>query len=243
MGSRTVLEALYIFTNEPLLHKMHTKPANLTSFESFVASLNIDDSERSDVLTSLSTIEIGDYLPAVESTPPAPRGDGDDSDDVASDPGSDSSGDDEEEDDDYVYLKDAEVPDGFEAVVMAEPPTYIPNDAIDSHYIMLCCDDLEWMLGKIIKMNKSTARLQLNVEWKQGDVAGQQAKLSNYFAVGGDDRPTAGKWFYVKSSRSATSQSSRASRRRPRGEGGEESNEDSGDEQEQEEEGDADYDA
>jgi hypothetical protein len=243
MGSRTVLEALYIFTNESLLHKMHTKPVNLTSFESFVASLSIDDSETSDVLTSLSTIEIGDYLPAVESTPPAPRGDGDDSDDVASDPGSDSSGDDEEEDDDYVYLKDAEVPDGFEAVVMAEPPTYIPNDAIDSHYIMLCCDDLEWMLGKIIKMNKSTARLQLNVEWKQGDVAGQQAKLSNYFAVGGDDRPTAGKWFYVKSSRSATSQSSRASRRRPRGEGGEESNEDSGDEQEQEEEGDADSDA
>ena len=243
MGSRTVLEALYIFTNESLLHKMHTKPANLTSFESFVASLSIDDSERSDVLTSLSTIEIGDYLPAVESTPPAPRGDGDDSDDVASDPGTDSSGDDEEEDDDYVYLKEAEVPDGFEAVVMAEPPTYIPNDAIDSHYIMLCCDDLEWMLGKIIKMNKSTARLQLNVEWKQGDVAGQQAKLSNYFAVGGDDRPTAGKWFYVKSSRSATSQSSRASRRRPRGEGGEESNEDSGDEQEQEEEGDADSDA
>ena len=243
MGSRTVLEALYIFTNESLLHKMHTKPVNLTSFESFVASLSIDDNERSDVLTSLSTIEIGDYLPAVESTPPAPRGDGDDSDDVASDPGSDSSGDDEEEDDDYVYLKEAEVPDGFEAVVMAEPPTYIPNDAIDSHYIMLCCDDLEWMLGKIIKMNKPTARLQLNVEWKQGDVAGQQAKLSNYFAVGGDDRPTAGKWFYVKSSRSATSQSSRASRRRPRGEGGEESNEDSGDEQEQEEEGDADSDA
>ena len=243
MGSRTVLEALYIFTNEPLLHKMHTKPANLTSFESFVASLSIDDSERSDVLTSLSTIEIGDYLPAIEPTPPAPRGGGDDSDDVASDPGSDSSGDDEEEDDDYVYLREAEVPDGFEAVVMAEPPTYIPNDAIDSHYIMLCCDDLEWMLGKIIKMNKSTARLQLNVEWKQGDVAGQQAKLSNYFAVGGDERPTAGKWFYVKSSRSATSQSSRASRRRPRGEGDEESNEDSGDEQEQEEEGDADSDA
>ena len=149
------------FTNESLLHKMHTKPANLTSFESFVASLSIDDSERSDVLTSLSTIEIGDYLPAVESTPPAPSGDGDDSDDVASD-GDDDEEDDDEEDDDYVYLKDAEVPDGFEAVVMAEPPTYIPNDAIDSHYIMLCCDDLEWMLGKIIKMNKSTARLQLN---------------------------------------------------------------------------------
>ena len=134
MGSRTVLEALCIFTNESLLHKMHTKPANLTSFESFVvASLSIDDSERSDVLTSLSTNEIGDYLPAVESNPPAARGDGDDSDDVASDPGADSSGDDEEEDDDYVYLKEAEVPGGFEAVVMAEPPTYTPNDAIDSH--------------------------------------------------------------------------------------------------------------
>ena len=169
--------------------------------------------------------------------------DGDDSDDVASDPGTDSSGGDEEEDDDYVYLKEAEVPDGFEAVVMAEPPTYIPNDAIDSHCIMLCCGDLEWMLGKIIKMNKPTARLQPNVEWKQGDVAGQQAKLSNYFAVGGDERPTPGKWFYVKSTRSATSLSSRASRRRSRGEGDEESKGGSGDEQEQEEEGDADSDA
>ena len=100
---------------------------------------------------------------------------------------------------------------------------------------MLCCGDLEWMLGKIIKTNKSTARLQLNIgEWKQGDVAGQQAKLSNYFAVGGDERPTAGKWFYVESSRSATSLSSRASRRRPRGEGDDESKGDSGDEQEQE---------
>ena len=43
---------------------------------------------------------------------------------------------------------------------------------------MLCCDDLEWMLGKIEKMNKPTAKLQLNVQWKAGDVAGQQAKLS-----------------------------------------------------------------
>ena len=126
---------------------------------------------------------------------------------------------------------------------MAEPPTYIPNDAIGSYYIMLCCDDLEWMLEKIIKMNKSTARLQLNVEWKQGDVAGQQAKLSNYFAAGGDERPTAGKWFYVKSPRSATSLSSRASRRRSRGEGGEESKGFSDDEQEQGEEGDDDSDA
>ena len=85
-----------------------------------------------------------------------------------------------------VYVKNAEVPDGFESVVMPNPLAYIPNDAIQNHYLMLCCDDLEWMLGKIIKMNKPTARLQLNVEWKQGDTAGQQAKLSNYFVVGGD---------------------------------------------------------
>ena len=41
------------------------------------------------------------------------------------------------------------------------------------------------MLGKVLKMNRPTARLQLNVQWKEGDVAGQQAKLSDYFTVGG----------------------------------------------------------
>ena len=52
------------------------------------------------------------------------------------------------------------MPEGFNSVVMAEPPAYIPNEAIDNHYIMLCCDDdLEWMLGKVLRMNKPTARL------------------------------------------------------------------------------------
>jgi len=63
---------------------------------------------------------------------------------------------------------------------MPDPVAYIPNGAIQNHVAMLRCDDLEWMLGKIIKMNKPTARLQLNAEWKQGDAAGQQAKLSDY---------------------------------------------------------------
>ena len=54
------------------------------------------------------------------------------------------------------------------------------------------------MLGKVLKMNRPTARLQLNVQWKEGDVAGQQAKLSDYFTVGGGgESATPGKWFHV----------------------------------------------
>ena len=65
MGSRTTIGSLYIFTNEEsLLHKETIEPVTLTSFESFVASCNIPAAEAGDVLTSLGTLGIGDYLPA-----------------------------------------------------------------------------------------------------------------------------------------------------------------------------------
>ena len=224
MGSRTTIDSLYIFTNESLLHKETIKPVTLTSFESFVASCNIPAAEADDVLTSLSTLDIGDYLPAenIRSDDPA-RGSDDIGDGTADSSGDDdgSDEDDEEEDGgDYVYIKNAEVPEGFNSVVMAEPPAYIPNEAIGNLYIMLCCDDLEWMLGKVVKMNRPTARLQLNVQWKEGDVAGQQAKLSDYFTVGGSESATPGKWFYVALARTGAES---PSRRRVRGEAEEES--------------------
>ena len=141
MGSRTTIDSLYIFTNESLLHKEKIKPVTLTSFESFVASCNIPAAEADDVLTSLSTLDIGDYLPAenIRSDDPA-RGSDDIGDGTADSSGDDdgSDEDDEEEDGgDYVYIKNAEVPEGFNSVVMAEPPAYIPNEAIGNLYIML----------------------------------------------------------------------------------------------------------
>ena len=116
----------------------------------------------------------------------------------------------------------------------------ITRSVITRNYFVITRSEIHYTKG-VEKQKKK--HFQLNSEWEQGDVAGQQAKWSNYFDVGGDERPTPGKWFYVKSSRSATSLSSRASRRRSRGEGGEESKGGSDDEQEQEEEGDGDSDA
>jgi len=176
MGSRTTIDSLYIFTNESLLHKETIKPVMLTSFESFIAPYNIPAAEAGDVL--------GDYLPAenIRSDDPA-RGSDDIGDGTADSSGDDDGSDEDDEDEDggdYVYIKNAEVPEGFNSVVMAEPPAYIPNEAIGNLYIILCCDDLEWVLGKVVKMNRPTARLQLDVQWKEGDVAGQQAKLPDY---------------------------------------------------------------
>ena len=227
MASRTTTDALYIFTNESLLHKKAQLPPVHGTFESFIAAVAAPGPETENVLSTLSNLDVGEFLPA--ETSPSRHGAGDDTDGTSSGDDGASSSDDDEEDDDYVYVKNAEVPDGFESVVMPDPLAYIPNDAIQNHYLMLCCDDLEWMLGKIIKMNKPSARLQLNVEWKQGDTAGQQAKLSNYFVVGGDASPTPGSWFYVKMSRFSEAS---PSRRRARGEEEEESKGGDGSEEE-----------
>ena len=84
------------------------------------------------------------------------------------------------------------------------------------------------MLGKIAKMNKPTAKLQLNVQWKAGDVAGQQAKLSDYFKLESGETPhAAGNWFYyARSPRAATTESRR---RRSRGGEGEAESKGAGD--------------
>ena len=239
MGNRTTIDALFTFTNESLLHKKTTMPGVIGSFEAYISSLSIPSEEIDDVMSTLSSVEVGDYLPAERSDPvptrrrrqPArARADGDDDDDgdeemsdgdgdadgssLDEEEGEDSDADTDEDEDegDYVYIKTAEVPDGFEKVVVAEPAAYIPDSALDGHFIMLFCDDLEWMLGKIEKMNKPTAKLQLNVQWKAGDVAGQQAKLSDYFKPESGETPHAGNWFYVRSSRAATTESRRRSR-------------------------------
>ena len=69
-------------------------------------------------------------------------------------------------------------------------------------------------LGKIDKFNGASKRLQLNVLWKVGDLAAQQAKLSDYFNPESGEDAKPGNWFYIKSSRTTTE-----NRRRSRGEG------------------------
>ena len=164
MGSDTTNDCLYVFTNECLLHKLQAKPAVLGSFETFVAALDLPTDDLEDVLQNIQHVNISDYLPAESADAPAPsapkrhprsRGDdGDDDDDNDDEPDEeeeeeeeddddDDDDDDQEEEDGYVYLPDADVPAGFESVVVSDPVAFIPAEAIDNHAIMLCCDDSE----------------------------------------------------------------------------------------------------
>ena len=76
MGNRTTIDALFTFTNESLLHKKTTMPGVIGSFEAYISSLSIPSEEIDDVMSTLSSVEVGDYLPAerhscADTTPPA----------------------------------------------------------------------------------------------------------------------------------------------------------------------------
>ena len=256
MANKTTLDALYTFTNESLLNKLSTSPAVLGTFESFMMSMPSSEEDANDVLSTISAVDIGDYLPAESRSGTArptrrrqqqqqrPRGDDDDDvdmdedgdDEILDDDDDDDDDDDEEEEeeeeDDYIYLPTSDVPGGFESVVMPSSLAYIPNNALDGHYIMLCCDDSEWMLGKIDKFNGAGKRLQFNVMWKVGDLAAQQAKVSDYFKPESGEDAKPGNWFYIKSSRTTTE-----NLRRSRGEGEDESKGNDDDEEEEKEAG------
>ena len=77
------------------------------------------------------------------------------------------------------------------AIVSAEILRVITRSVITRNYFVITRSEIHYTKG-VEKQKKK--HFQLNSEWKQGDVAGQQAKLSNYFDVGGDERPTPGKW-------------------------------------------------
>ena len=140
-------------------------------------------------------------------------------DDDESDEQDDDSDDEEEQDDGYVYLRDSDIPDGFGSVVMSDPVAFIPVDALgDNHGIMVCCDDLEWMLGKIVKYKPRAAKYQFDIEWATGVTRQQQVDLEKYFLHASGETPVSGSWFYLKWARSAEGTEPR---RRGRGDGDE----------------------
>ena len=220
MGSDTTNDCLYVFTNECLLHKLQAKPAVLGSFETFVAALDLPTDDLEDVLQNMQHVNISDYLPAESADAPAPsapkrrprsRGDDDDDDDDNDDEPEEEEeeeeeedDDDEEEDDGYVYLPDADVPPGFKSVVVSDPVAFIPADALDNHAIMLCCDDSEWMLGKIVKYKPRAKKFQFDVEWAPGTIRQQHVELEKYFLHDSGEPPEPGNWFYLTWARSST---------------------------------------
>ena len=204
MGSETTIDCLYIFTMECLLHKQTAKPAMLGSFETFVAALDLPADDLEDVMQNMNDLNIADFLPAESSDAPPVRrqgagNDDDDDDDGADEEGDDDdesdeqdddSGDEEEEDEGYVYFRDSDVPDGFESVVMSDPVAFIPADAAgENHAIMVCCDDLEWMLGKIVKYKPRATKYQFDIEWAPGVTRQQQVDLQKYFLHASGEPP------------------------------------------------------
>ena len=217
MGSDTANDCLYVFTNECLLHELEAKPAVLGSFEAFVAALDLPADDLEDVLQNIQHVNISDYLPAesADAPPPSaprrhPRGrgdDGDDDDDNDDEPDEEEEeeeeGDDEEEEDDgYVYLPDADVPAGFESVIVSDPVAFIPAEAIDHHAIMLLCGDSEWMLGKIVKYKPRAKKFQLDVEWAPGTIRQQHVGLKKCFFHDSGEPPEPRNWFYLTWARS-----------------------------------------
>ena len=64
--------------------------------------------------------------------------------------------------------------------------------------MLLCCDDLGWMMGKIVKFKPRAKKFNFDVVW-QGESAQQQGvKLGEYFKLG--NTPVAGNWVYLEKS-------------------------------------------
>ena len=81
-----------------------------------------------------------------------------------------------------MYLGDSDIPDGFGSVVMPDPAAFIPAGALgENHGTMVCCDDLEWVLGKIVKYKPRATKYQFDIEWATGVTRQQQVDLQKYF--------------------------------------------------------------
>ena len=161
LSNETTRKALYAFTNESLLYKVDQKPAVLGSYESYLSAVATTD-DTADILSTLSSLKVTDYLPAEGGNTGTSRrrqqrserrmdvdDDDDDDDDAADDDNGDDDGatgegeeqedDDEIEDDDepYVYLPTAAAPDGFE-IVPLPAPAFIPEKQAKGLYVILC---------------------------------------------------------------------------------------------------------
>ena len=212
MSNETTRKALYAFTNESLLHTFEQKPAVLGSYESFLLSVaNTDDS--ADILATLSSLNVSDYLPAERDDAGTQRrrrqprmqldDDDDDDDDAADDDDDDDEGatdgdqdddDDgeiEEDEDPYVYVPTSAPPDGFEIAPLPSSAAFIPEKNAKGLYVLLCCGDLHWMMGKIVAF-KPRNKSNFTIQWKADDVLGQLLAIENFYVDSDDATPTPG---------------------------------------------------
>jgi hypothetical protein len=87
---------------------------------------------------------------------------------------------------------------------VAWTPTYLPllldtssqgqNSSVywHCHCMLLCCDDLEWMLGKIAKYKPRAKKFNFDVQWKNGRPEQQGVKIDSYYDS--SSTPAPGNW-------------------------------------------------
>ena len=68
--------------------------------------------------------------------------------------------------------------------------------------IKLCCGDLEWMLGQIVKYKPRAKKFNFDVHWKSGRPEQQGLKLAAYYD--GSSTPVPGNWVYIERARTGT---------------------------------------
>ena len=62
--------------------------------------------------------------------------------------------------------------------------------------MLLCCDDLAWMLGKIVKYKPRARVFNFDMQWKADTTQQHGVKLAAYHQQGRDAE--AGSWLYLK---------------------------------------------
>ena len=187
-GEQNIHRALYVFTNKQLKHRLEMKPK---SFKSFITSC-LDESEASDILSSLNTANCADYLPCEMRERDEDEEEEDD-------------GDDDEADDDSgeVMTNGYIVPEGFVVVPIALDSTgeiFIPNAQAKLLYVLVCCDSLDWKLGKVEKFKPRAKTFNFEIVWNT-DVVYQQLKLDMHYdddESSEEDVAVPGNWIYLK---------------------------------------------
>ena len=104
----------------------------------------------------------------------------------------------EEPESDVVYFNAFEIPDGFRLVELGNPPAFLSAGEIESRsvYMLLCVDDLSWVLGKIVKYKPRAKKINFDVQWSPDVDQHQGVQLAKYYSVG--TAPEPGHWVYIE---------------------------------------------
>ena len=200
LAPKSIQRALYIHTNEALLHKFEhdarlkvaraQRAVKVASASDLDALAPIDLASAEDILSAVAALDVGEFLPAEN------QGESVDDDDTAGGGDEDELGGTAHR----LYLDAFEVPEGYFAV--EKPAAFLGMSVIEGekHYLLLCHDDLPWGLGRIVKYKPRATKYKFDVAWDPNEVHQQGVKLENYYdfeaVLGAELVP--GSWIFLK---------------------------------------------